>query len=112
MNNPASVRKIRAMSCLLAFGIAVASTFAAPAAANIVRLEVRPGVKLPIHYVKRDGARATLILIPGGVGGLGKLDGNEPTSQNFLVRSRTHFADAGFNVAIMGRPQDQSGSDL
>ena len=108
MNETASGWTVRAVSSLLVFGIAVASTLAAPAEANVIRIEVRPGVKLPIHYAKRDGARATLILIPGGVGGLGKLDGNEPTSQNFLVRSRRHFVDAGFNVAIMGRPQDQS----
>lgn len=88
--------------------IAMFAVLATPTHADIVRLDVRPGVKLPVHYVKRDGAKATLILIPGGVGGLGKLNGNEPTSNNFLVRSRAHFADAGFNVAIMGRPQDQS----
>jgi flavin-binding protein dodecin len=75
--------------------------------ADIVRLDVRPGVKLPVHYVKRDGATATLILIPGGVGGFGKPELGEPTSPNFLVRSREYFANAGFNVAIMGRPQDQ-----
>lgn len=90
----------------LLFSVAV--VFSASVFADIVRLDVRPGVKLPIHYAKRDGAKATLILIPGGVGGLGKLDGNEPTSNNFLVRSRAHFAEAGFNVAIMGRPQDQN----
>jgi hypothetical protein len=75
--------------------------------AEIVRLDVRPGVKLPVHYVKRDGARATLILIPGGMGGFGKPENGEPTSRNFLVRARAHFAEAGFNVAILGRPQDQ-----
>lgn len=94
-------------SALAGVLLALAALFTQPVVAEIVRLDVRPGVKLPIHYVKRDGAKATLILIPGGVGGLGKLEGNEPTSPNFLVRSRKHFAEAGFNVAIMGRPRDQ-----
>ncbi len=110
MNDLASTWRVQAKSAFLrcVLLMAFSTTTILPAHADIIRLDVRPGVKLPIHYVKRDGARATLILILGGVGGLGKLDGNEPTSQNFLVRSRTYFADAGFNVAIMGRPQDQS----
>lgn len=98
------MRGLRALLASLAF---LALTLSASAFADIVRLDVRPGVKLPVHYVKRDGAKATLILIPGGAGGLGRLQGNAPTSNNFLVRSRAHFAEAGFNVAVMGRPQDQ-----
>ncbi|MEK7341033.1 MAG: hypothetical protein AABZ69_02320, partial [Candidatus Binatota bacterium] len=42
-------------------------------------------------YMKRDGARATVVLLMGGGGGIG-LKGGVPRSQNFLVRSREHFA--------------------
>lgn len=86
--------------------------FASPSwASDITRLNTREGVSVPIIYVKHKQAKATLILLPGGAGGFGKLVNGEPDGRNFLVRSYRHFFDAGFNVAIMGKPSDISDLD-
>jgi hypothetical protein len=63
-------------------------------------------VTVPLYYMKRPDAQATLVLLPGGAGGLGMKDG-VPTSANFLVRSRDLFAAGGFHVAVLGRPSDR-----
>jgi len=81
------------------------------AAESELQLATRSGVHLPVYYMKKTGASATVILIPGGGGGYGQIDQNGPTSKNFLVRTRTLFADAGFNVAVMGRPSDKDELD-
>jgi len=73
---------------------------------SLLRLATRPGVTVPIYYMKRADARATLVLLPGGAGGLGIKNG-APTSANFLVRSRDLFAAGGFHVAALGRPSDR-----
>lgn len=73
----------------------------------VVRLETRPGVLLPVYLMRRPGAVATLLLLSGGRGGLGRLDDGRPSSQNFLVRSRDMFAQAGFDVAVLGLPSDK-----
>ena len=81
------------------------------AADQIIRLETRPGVKVPVFYMKRDGATATVVLLPGGNGGFGAVVDGKPSSANFLVRTRDLFAAAGFNVAVMGRPSDTNDLD-
>lgn len=54
-----------------------------------------------------DSAKATIVLFPGGSGGFGyDVASNQPHSNNFLVRSREYFRQAGFNVLIVGKPQD------
>jgi pimeloyl-ACP methyl ester carboxylesterase len=58
----------------------------------------------------RPEARATLLLFAGGSGSIGLQDG-VPGSQNFLVRSRELFAQAGFNVFLIGRPSDRPDLD-
>src|SRR3978361_192895 len=79
------------------------------AADRLVRIETRPGVKVPFYYMKRDGATATLILLPGGAGGIGIAQDGKPAGANFLVRSRDLFADAGFDIADMSRASEQQG---
>ena len=78
------------------------------AADSFFRLDTRADVRVPVFYMKQDSAKATLILLPGGAGGFGQLVDGKPSGQNFLVRSRDHFADAGFNVAVMGRASDKN----
>lgn len=78
---------------------------------RLLRLETRPGVTVPVFYMKRDGASATVILLPGGSGSIGKLVDGKLGSRNFLVRSRDFFADAGFNVAVMSSPSDKPDLD-
>jgi pimeloyl-ACP methyl ester carboxylesterase len=86
---------------------------AAPAlAANdqMVKIDTRPGVTVSFYLMKRDGAKASVVLLPGGGGGIGLKDGI-PASNNFLVRSRDHFAANGFNVAVVGKPSDKNDLD-
>jgi hypothetical protein len=40
---------------------------------------------------------------------MGKIIDGQPTSANFLVRSRNYFADNGLNVAVMGLPSKKLG---
>lgn len=81
------------------------------AADEIIRLETRPGAKVPFYYMKRPGAVATVILLPGGSGGFGTPVDGQPSGGNFLVRSRDYFAEAGLNVAVMSRVSDKNDLD-
>jgi hypothetical protein len=90
--------------------IFVLASAAASAADRLVTIDTRPGVRVDYWEMPRDGAKATVVLLPGGEGGIGYKDG-APTSGNFLVRSRDLFAAQGFNVAIVGKPSDRSDLD-
>ena len=76
-----------------------------PRADELITLPTRSGVTVSTWYMPRANPLATLVLLPGGAGGIGMRDGR-PQSGNFLVRSRDLFAAEGFNVAIVGRPSD------
>ena len=91
---------------ILLIGLLLAATTAALAEDKLIKLDTRPGVSVSVYTMKRDGAAATVVLLPGGGGGIGLKDG-VPTSDNFLVRSRDHFAAHGFNVAVVSRPTDK-----
>ncbi|MGZ5040114.1 MAG: alpha/beta hydrolase [Usitatibacter sp.] len=86
--------------------------FAMPALAadRLVAVDTRPGVRVSYWLMERADAAATVVLLPGGAGGIGMKEG-VPTSQNFLVRSRDLFAGAGYNVAIVGKPSDREDLD-
>jgi hypothetical protein len=88
---------------LLTIGMLLAP--AASAADGLITVPSRAGVTVSYWYMPRAGANATLVLLPGGAGGMGLRDGR-PQSGNFLVRSRDLFAAEGFNLAIVGRPSD------
>lgn len=77
---------------------------------RLIRIDTRPGVTVSFYNMKREGAKATIILLPGGAGGIGLKNGI-PTSNNFLVRSRDLFAANGFNVAVIGKPSDKDDLD-
>ena len=84
---------------------------AAPARADeLITVPTRAGVTVSYWYMPRANATATLVLLPGGAGGVGLRDGR-PQSGNFLVRSRDLFAAEGFNLAIVGRPSDVADMD-
>ncbi|CAA6603187.1 conserved exported hypothetical protein [Rhodospirillaceae bacterium LM-1] len=51
-------------------------------------------------------AAATVILLPGGNGGLGNIGEDGPSNSNFLVRLRQSFANRGLNVLVMGKPRN------
>lgn len=86
---------------------------AAPAIAEndrLVKIDTRQGVTVPFFYMKREGAKASVVLLTGGGGGIGIKNGI-PTSNNFLVRSRDLFAANGFNVVVVGKPSDKDELD-
>lgn len=78
---------------------------------RMIRIPTRPNINVPVFWMPRDGATATVMLMPGGAGGFGKMVDGQPSSGNFLVRSREFFADRGFNVAVVGRPTDREDLD-
>lgn len=83
----------------------------ATAADKMVKIDTRPGVTVSYWYMPQPGAVATVVLLPGGAGGMGLKNG-VPTSTNFLVRSRDSFAAHNFNIAILGRPSDKEDLDV
>jgi hypothetical protein len=97
------------MRFLLLFLVALASG-SALAADHLVSVDTRAGVKMSYWLMQRPGAPLTVLLIPGGGGGIGLRDG-VPQSQNFLIRSRDYFAQAGFNVALLGKSTDRADMD-
>lgn len=92
------------------FVLFVSFTSVASAADRLVPIETRPGVRVAYWLMERPGAKATVVLLPGGGGSIG-FRGGVPTSENFLVRSRDHFAAQGFHVAIVGKPSDREELD-
>jgi pimeloyl-ACP methyl ester carboxylesterase len=75
----------------------------------LVRFDTRPGVVIPVYRMRAQGAPATLLLLSGGTGGMGRIEEGRPLSRNFLVRSREYFVQAGFDVAVLGLPSDMKG---
>jgi pimeloyl-ACP methyl ester carboxylesterase len=87
-------------------GLLLAATTAALAEDKLIKLDTRPGVSVSVYTMKRDGAVATVVLLPGGIGDI-ELKDDVPMHDNFLVRSRDLFAARGFNVAVVNRPSDK-----
>lgn len=75
------------------------------------KIATRTDVKTTVFWEARDGAKATVLLFPGGGGGFGKVEDGKASSQNFLVRSTQYFLANGFNVAIFGKPGDTDDLD-
>ncbi|HEY2629125.1 MAG TPA: alpha/beta hydrolase [Usitatibacter sp.] len=94
---------------ILLLAVALAAQLAV-AEDRLIGIETRPGVKVAYWWMERPDAKATIVLLPGGEGGIGMKEGT-PHSQNFLVRSRDFFADAGYNVAVVGKPSDKEALD-
>ncbi len=89
---------------VLAFTLALACSLAA-AADDYVSISTRSGITSGYWWMQRDNAKANLLLFSGGAGGIG-LKGGAPQSNNFLIRSRDYFAQAGFHVALLGNASD------
>lgn len=66
----------------------------------------RAQAQLPLNVLPSPGAKATLVLLPGGDAGTGKVVDGQPGSRNFLSRSRALFQAEGFNVIVAYRPSD------
>jgi predicted esterase len=76
---------------------------------ELINLQTRAGVTSSYWWMPRDNAKANLIMLSGGSGGIGYRNGT-PQSNNFLIRSRDHFASGNsnnaFNVALLGNASD------
>ncbi len=80
-------------------------------AGEVLRVDSRPQVQVPLFAVWNPQATATVVLFSGGAGGYGKPNANGwPSSQNFLIRTGKLWASHPFNVVMVGRPSD--GIDL
>ncbi len=96
----------------LLFAFIALAALASAAQDRLVFADTRPGVRVGYWLMVRPGATATVMLLPGGEGGIGSVKGQEPRSKNFLVRTRDIFAAEGFNVAVIGKPSDKEDMDL
>lgn len=91
---------------LFMFWIAVGSEVLAQ---RTVDIDTRPGVTQRVLFLTSSAPRATLVMLPGGHGGLqlhpnGSIRWGEG---NFLVRTRQLFVDQGFNVVVLDAPSDR-----
>ncbi len=74
---------------------------------TMVKLDIaRADAHLPIYVMTQPQAKATLVLLPGGDAGSGKVVDGQPTSKNFLARSRELFFAEQFNVIVVFRASD------
>ena len=72
----------------------------------------RPDAQIPVFFSATPNAVVTLVLLPGGAGGIGRIGAEGwPDGSNFLVRSGQLFAAQGFNIAVMARPSDMNDMD-
>lgn len=85
------------------------ATTPAIAAEEIVTIESRPGVSLPLLLISPESSPAAgLLIYVGGGGGIGLKADREPGKRggNFLFRTADMFVQAGFLVAIIDTPSD------
>ena len=76
---------------------------------KVVDIPTRAGVTQRVLLLTPVDPKATVILFPGGHGGF-QISPNGSMKWgggNFLVRTRQHFADAGFTVVIVDAPSDR-----
>jgi alpha/beta superfamily hydrolase len=93
---------------LLALGVAGQGALA-QGTPKVVDIPTRPGVTQRFIHIAPPNARAAVILMAGGHGGLQiTSDGGITWGKgNFLVRTRQQFADAGLAVAVVDAPSDR-----
>jgi hypothetical protein len=79
--------------------------FTASAQESMIEIDIeRNGASIPAYVMRHPQAVATLVLLPGGDAGSGKIINGKPASGNFLSRSRDFFQTEGFNVVVAFRP--------
>jgi len=77
--------------------------------AQVVDIPTRPGVTQRLLLIKPAQAQAAVVLMAGGHGGLRLFDNGTMRwgDNNFLVRTRSLFADQGLAVAVLDVPSDR-----
>jgi predicted alpha/beta hydrolase family esterase len=102
---PPSMRLQAVVFCAVTFFFNLAS-----AQESMIDIDIgRSGASLPAYAMQHPQAIATLVLLPGGDAGSGKIINGKPTSGNFLSRSRDYFQAEGFNVVVAYRASDLRG---
>lgn len=99
---------MRHLLCLLIACLAGLASLAQAQDARIVDIPTRDGVsqRLLLHTVPQP--RGSVLLFPGGHGGLQLFPNGSMRwgDGNFLVRTRQLFAEQGFTVALVDAPSD------
>ena len=90
----------------LLIGACCALSLQAQARDELIQVPTRDGQNISYWWMPTEGAKVTVLLFPGGSGGLGMREGR-PQSNNFLVRTRDLFREQGFNVGLIGNPSDK-----
>ncbi len=97
---------------LLAIFVFACMGFGVQAQEGMVYMDIGRGeARLPTYVMPNPQATATVILLPGGDAGTGKIVDGKPGSGNFLSRSRGEFFAENFNVIVVYRASDLTGLD-
>ena len=114
-NSRPSLRAAGIKSCLVIVSLLIVLAGAATAVAGgyeaIEIVPTRPDVTVRLLVIKANGKPSTaLLLFPGadGTKHFGEKDGRFWVSNNFLMRSAKDLAAAGYIVAAVDAPSDQS----
>ena len=95
------------MKTLLSSLLLALLVLVAHAEETMIKLDIaRADAHLPMYVMMQPQAKATVILLPGGDAGSGKIVDGQPTSKNFLTRSRELFFAEQFNVIVVFRASD------
>lgn len=97
------------LAFLAALALSVASQSSAKITERVVDIPTRPGVTQRFVLLTPEDPVAAVILFAGGHGGLQiTSNGNFKWGENnFVVRSREHFAKNGLMVSIIDAPSDR-----
>jgi dienelactone hydrolase len=91
--------------------LALALCTIAAHAGELIKLPTREGVTANVLWHETPNAKITVLILPGGGGGFGRVENGLPTSGNFLVRTAQTWINEGFNYAVFGKPTDMSELD-
>ena len=87
--------------------VAMLAQAQSPVPEGLLQFDIGRGeARLPVYAMPHPKATATLVLLPGGDAGTGKIVDGQPQSGNFLSRSRADFFNANFNVLVVYRASD------
>lgn len=103
---------MRSPAGAIAATMLLAAAAAAPAAAELVRIPLRPNAELRIAIEPPAGPAAAYALLFAGGHGKIQLDGaGEPRGLrgNFLIRARNHLKARGIGVVLVDAPSDYQG---